>query len=448
MKPSLMDQIVHAVLYEGYLLYPYRPSSVKNRQRWTFGGLFPEAWCTAHATGDAATMQTECLVLGSAQTTVQITVRFLHILERAVGEVVSTAGTEPTVRLVEALQVGEQLVRARQEATEQTFGGEEIRLADLGERSVPFTIPASRQIEPVPEAGAKGACIVREQRALAGVIEIASSRLSEDLFRLTVRIHNRTPLSDAGGTGRDDAQRQALLSTHTILQLRDGAFVSLTDPPTALQKSAAGCRNIGAWPVLVGLPGATDTLLSSPIILADYPELAPESPGDLFDGTEIDEILTLRILTLTDEEKRELSGGDDRARALLQRTESLDQDQLWKLHGAIRTLRPIAAAVEENWGDSFERKRLDCFPVRGFELRRGDRVRLRPSARADVFDLALVGKTAVIESIEQDLEGRVYFTVSVDDDPGRDFGAVGIPGHRFFFGPEEVEPLGEHDLTS
>jgi hypothetical protein len=95
-----------------------------------------------------------------------------------------------------------------------------------------------------------------------------------------------------------------------------------------------------------------------------------------------------------------------------------------------------------NWGEDFDRKRLECYPVAGFELRRGDRVRLRPAARADVLDLALRGKTAAIESIEQDLEGRVYFAVSVDDDPGRDFGAAGLPGHRFFFGPDEVEPLG------
>jgi len=81
--------------------------------------------------------------------------------------------------------------------------------------------------------------------------------------------------------------------------------------------------------------------LSSPIILYDYPQIAPESSGDLFDGTEIDEILSLRIMTLTDEEKREMRESDVRARQILERTESLPVDQLMKLHGVLRGLRAV-----------------------------------------------------------------------------------------------------------
>src|SRR5262245_21326352 len=75
------------------------------------------------------------------------------------------------------------------------------------------------------------------------------------------------------------------------------------------------------------------------------------------------------------------------------------------------------------------------------ELRRGDRVRLAPFRSADIIDLALQGKIAVIESIEEDYDGRVHLSVTVEDDPGRDLGLTGKPGHRFFFRPEEVEPL-------
>ena len=102
------------------------------------------------------------------------------------------------------------------------------------------------------------------------------------------------------------------------------------------------CRNVGGWPVLVGEEGTRDTMLSSPIILYDYPQIAPESPGDLFDGTEIDEILTLRIMTLTDEEKRAAIGLDSRARDLLSRTENLSREQLYDLHGV---MRPRAGGV-------------------------------------------------------------------------------------------------------
>ena len=113
------------------------------------------------------------------------------------------------------------------------------------------------------------------------------------------------------------------------------------DPPEHWREAAAGCRNVGTWPVLVGEEEQKDTMLSAPIILYDYPRVAPESPGDLFDCTEIDEILTLRILTLTEDEKREMSAVDGRARALLERTEALAREQLLGLHGAVRGLRPL-----------------------------------------------------------------------------------------------------------
>jgi len=97
------------------------------------------------------------------------------------------------------------------------------------------------------------------------------------------------------------------------------------------------------------------------------------------------------------------------------------------------------------WSPEADRKRVECVHVGRFELRQGDRVRLRPSRRADILDLVLTGKTAVIEAIEQDLEGRIYVAVTVDDDPGKDLGALRQPGHRFFFDPEEVEPLEQAD---
>ncbi len=133
---------------------------------------------------------------------------------------------------------------------------------------------------------------------------------------------------------------RSLISAHTILGVRNGEFVSLLDPPEERREAAAACRNVGVWPVLVGEAGRRDAMLSSPIILYDHPEVAPESPGDFFDGAEIDEMLTLRILTLTDDEKRAMAAVDHRARELLARTESMDPEQMLGLHGALRGLRP------------------------------------------------------------------------------------------------------------
>jgi hypothetical protein len=133
---------------------------------------------------------------------------------------------------------------------------------------------------------------------------------------------------------------QSFISTHTILQAHAAGFISLLETPEAFKEAAQACRNEHTWPVLLGQAGATDALLSSPIILYDYPQIAPESVGPLFDGTEIDEILTLRIMTLSDAEKEELRQGDPVGRELLERTEAMTPEQLMKLHGVIRNLGP------------------------------------------------------------------------------------------------------------
>ena len=115
--------------------------------------------------------------------------------------------------------------------------------------------------------------------------------------------------------------------------------MSLTDPPERLRDAAASCRNEGLWPVLVGEPGERGTVLASPIILEDHPRIAPESPGDLFDGGEIDQLLILNILQLTDEEKAEARATDPRVREILDRSEALSPQELMRLHG--RTTREL-----------------------------------------------------------------------------------------------------------
>jgi hydrogenase maturation protease len=176
-------------------------------------------------------------------------------------------------------------------------------------------------------------------------------------------------------------------------------------------------------------------MLSSPIILYDYPEIAPESPGDLCDGTEIDEILTLRIMTLTDAEKNEMRHVDEYARRILERTEMLGRDEFLKMHGVMRD----AAGFGEDFFNP--PTRLESISIGGIRLSKGDRVRIRPKGRADVMDLALAGKVAVIEAVEQDAENRVHLALVLDDDPGKDLGMLRQPGHRFFFAPDEVEPV-------
>jgi hypothetical protein len=346
MNRTLVNRIADAVLYEGYALYPYRPS-VKNRQRWTFGVLYPEPHCRSGA--DAWSNQTECLVCGGPDTEVEATVRFLHLIERAVGEFVPPlagwpGGAEPPFRLVDELRIDDQEFRPWQEAEERRVELTGVALRELLKRPLrqPFRFPGRRWLEPLrgPTGEVVGA-LVREQQAVEGSVQAQAAVAGDGLFRLTVRVVNDTPHETAAGTSRDAALLRSLVSAHTILEVRRGEFVSLLEPPEPWSEAVAGCHNVGTWPVLVGEEGSRDTLLSSPIILYDYPQVAPESPGDLFDGTEIDEILTLRVLTLTDDEKRAAAALDGRTRDLLARTEALAREQLLGLHGTVRSPRPL-----------------------------------------------------------------------------------------------------------
>jgi hypothetical protein len=349
MNLDRVEQIANAVLYEGYILYPYRSSSVKNRQRWNFGALCPPAYSEAQNGTEACSMQTECLVSGDERATLDVKVRFLHLLAREVGQLTTPLpelpeGVETHFQTVAAMEVGGQIYQTWQEAVEREINLPGINLTQLaaGEQRQAFTFTSKREIEPLREPG-EGivGVLVRRQQSIEGAIEVAAERAGEKLFKVTVRILNLTPLEDAAHKSRDEALMRSLVSTHTILAVREGGeFISLLEPPEALREVAASCRNMGTWPVLVGEEGERVCMLSSPIILYDYPQIAPESAGDLFDGTEIDEILTLRIMTLTDEEKREMRGVDERARRILERTETLPAEELMKLHGAMRAVSP------------------------------------------------------------------------------------------------------------
>jgi hypothetical protein len=444
MNRAKVARIADAVLYEGYILYPYR-LSVKNRQRWTFGGLYPEAHSRAQAGADACANQTECLVHGDPTTEVEAAVRFLHLTARVVGAVEPALEHWPAdgapYRSVDALKVGDNLYHTWQEAEEREVALKSLQIKDLLDNPYRqrFTFRGRAWLEPLRESDGKAVGVLaREQQAVEGEIEAAAAIAGEGLYRLTLRVLNRTPLDRAGQASRDDVLLRTLVSTHVLLGVTGGAFVSLLEPPDEWRDAAAACCNVGVWPVLAGEAGSTDTMLSSPIILYDYPQVAPESPGNLFDGGEIDEILTLRILTMTEEEKKDMAAVDVRARELLARTESLGAEEMSRLHGA---MRPFGAMGMEGWNPEADRRKVECIHVGASEVRAGDRVRLRPRGGADVMDMALAGMTANVESIEQDFEGRVYLAVTVDEDPGRDLGALKQPGHRFFFQPDEVEPL-------
>jgi hypothetical protein len=371
------ERVVQSLLYEGYLLYPYRSSSLKNQKRWAFGTLYPEGVARAH--GDASRVRTECLLKAETATTtacVCVAVRFLELPGAPAGGGVESAGS----------------------AVERCIPVDEVVLPLAAPRHFEWSAPPGEWRPGAPR--------------LRATVMVTATELEPLLYRLAVEVTNTTMATLA-----EEPELCALGSVHTLLHCRGGVFVSLLDPPAPFGDHAGACRNVGTWPVLVG--DDDSTMLSSPIILYDRPKIAAASPGDLFDATEIDEILTLRIRTLSDGERREMRT-DPRARGILERTEALDAEGLLALHAVCRFDAPAAP--------------------RG-RYAPGDRVVLRPAPGGDVLDLALVGEAATVLGIEEDVEGRVYYTVTVDADPGRDLGALGQPGHRFFFTEAELEGI-------
>jgi len=351
---KLVEEIANAVLYEGYMLYPYRPSSVKNRQRWNFGVVHPRAYSEMQNGADNWFMQTECLASGSSSTELSVKVRFLQAVARTIGELKTPLDELPAsidkhdeldFQIVETLQVGDQILQTWQEAIEREIVLPSFRLSDLlpAGHSTVLNFPGGRELEPVRSAdGRIAAAIVLTKGSVTGKVEVVAECVERGLFKITVRILNITSTMISSSANRDAALMHSLLSAHTILSIDEGEFVSSIDPPAELKNAASECKNVGTWPVLVGEEGRRDCMLSSPIILYDYPQIAPESPGNLFDGTEIDEILALRILTLTEDEKHEMRHADERSREILERTESMPAEHFIKLHGVLRGLRPAS----------------------------------------------------------------------------------------------------------
>jgi hypothetical protein len=265
-----------------------------------------------------------------------VKVRFLHVTERKVAK-----KSGETLEFVEELRFGRELYLSWDEATEREIAVGRFKLSELeSPKRVGIDIPEGSREEPLPDpaGGEVEGALVRGWRALRGTVDLGAEPLREGAFRVTIRITNTTPW---GGEDRENTLRQTFVSTHTALEVEGGEFVSLIDPPEELREAAEGCENLKTWPVLVGEEGERNMMLSSPIILYDYPQIAPESPGDLFDGTEIDQMLILNVLNLTDEEKEEMRASDPRGREILERCESLSPEELMRLSGAIREFRML-----------------------------------------------------------------------------------------------------------
>jgi hypothetical protein len=382
-----LERIADAVLFEGYLLYPYRASAAKNVMRWQFGVLAPRS--PRDEDGEPWFSQTECLLEAGPGGRLALRVRFLR----------------PQPAAADTAAPG------WQEGVPHAIDLEAVSLTSL---------PINRVVTlPTPGLAAR---VVIDAQAIDAFVKVR------------IRLENLEPWRPEFGATRDAMLERSLVAAHLLLAAEDAAFVSLLEPGESAAPLAAGCANLHTWPVLAGDRPGRDCMLSSPIVLYDYPAVAAESHGDLHDGAEIEEILSLRILAMTDEEKQEARATDRRARRIIDRVDGMPAAALARLHGAMRSADffnpPGTPPPEEAW-----------VMVAGTRVDRGAHVRLRPTRRADAMDMFLRDRPATVAGVYRDVDDRVYVAVTVDADPAASLHASF--GRFFYFDPDELEPIAQ-----
>jgi hypothetical protein len=435
--------VADAVLYEGYLLYPYRANSRKNQSRWQFGVLGPRG-AEADGIGENDTLSAQVLVHPRGDAAVSGVVRFLQLQRRGAQRSVVDGGFESVDELVAEgrswLSWDEAVPR------EVRFGPSD--LANLPQQyTIPISVGGGTDVEIVD-----GGRLVRTRRTIHAELTIVAEHI-DGLVRLTVSVRNST----APAADKDDAIALSLIGTHVVAEVTDGEFVSLLEPPASAAGAAANCRHHRCFPVLAGPPGEHDLVLMSPIILYDHPEIAEQSEGALYDSTEIDEILTLRVMTMTDEEKAHARATDALAAQIIDRCDSMSPEAMLNLHGVLRNPRasgdtpgliPEIPEGVEWWdplADTAVRPDIDAVLVNGVRITRGSRVRLRPSRRADAQDLFFADRIARVTAVHEDVDGDQHVGVVLEADPAADL--YDWYGRYLYFAPDEVEPLREGNPT-
>ena len=402
--------VADAVMCEGQVLYPYRASAAKNQLRWQFGVLTPKAFTDLGAS-DRWRMSTRVL-LDRAGPSSEVAVRARFFRHRS--RTVTVDGIE-----VASAEIDGELWTTFDESVEAATEAGPVRLEALLADPVVIDVDWPGESRVGPDGSAR---VAWETRPLGGRLRLSATRVDGPygVVEVTAVLENTTVWEPSlGWDPRRDAIRSSMISAHLILATTEGRWLSAIDPPAFVGAGFGIDAQEGCFPVLVG---DDRVMLAAPIILPDHPSVAPESVGDFCDATEIDEILALRTLTLTEEEKREARSTDGRAAAIIDRTDSMPPEMWARLHGAVRSLEPAGCPEDE-------------VVVGGVLVRAGSRVRLRPSASADAQDLFLAGLEARVHAVVQDFDGDVHLSVALDDDPLEAY------GRYRYFRVHEVEPI-------
>ncbi|HEY2601139.1 MAG TPA: hypothetical protein VGI67_06250 [Thermoleophilaceae bacterium] len=369
-----LDRLVESLLYEGYALYPYTPGATKNATPTPFGIVYPPAYA---ARGQST---------------------FDHLLLDCLAEPAAGAELRAEVRFLAPSGVRNQAEERRAE------------LPPLG-------------------IGAPG---VTEEFGFGGLslrMHLWASDVGECRVRVSLRVENTTEAD--GELDRAGALRHSLISTHPIVRLSAGRFLSPLD-------CGRDCDSVNTWPVLASPDD--DVMLGAAIVLPDHPQVAPESLGNLFDSTEIEEALLLHVQVLSDEERAEIERQDPVVSEMVARAAATTPEELLRLHGRVTVRDPVTrepptpstAVRDPSAGET-------SAEVNGQLFRRGGHVLLRPGPDADLHARMLDGRSATIERIYTDYDGKVHLGVTVDGDPGQDL--MRDTGRFLFFFAPEVEVI-------
>jgi hypothetical protein len=373
-----LEALLESLLWEGYALYPYTPGATKNATPTPFGIVYPPVYAaTLASTFDH--LELRCIVQAPPDAVLSAEVRFLE----ASGE--RHQGRARRVELPGAMAGA-------------LSGRAAVKAASVGA----LTVELSLETVPLP----------------AG-----------DEYEVVLRVHNRTLVSS--GLDRAGALARSLISTHPVLRVVGGRFVSALERP---------CASVNTFPVLAA--DGDDVMLGAAIVLPDHPRLAPESLGGLFDSTEIEEALLLHVHALSDGERAEIERQDPAVRAMIARAQSATPEDIVSLHGRVQLRDPVTLEPPpEPPGLADPRAGDSVLDVGDQTFRRGGKVVIRPGPDADIQARMLDGRRATIERIFTDYDGRAHLGLTIDDDPGQELMRE-TGRYLYFFAPEleVVEP--------
>ncbi len=376
-----LETLVDSLLYEGYALYPYTPGATKNATPTPFGIVYPPAY----ASGNPATfdhLRAECVLAAPEGARLTGTVRFLQ----AAGD--------------------------RHRATERRL---ELPATDLSE---------------LANAGVGTSFEFEGDERVEGRVRLRAELLEGDLARVRMCVHNSTVIDAGDDPTRAEALRFSLMSTLVVIETSAGAFVSPLERDGTAGAAVAECRSANTFPVLAN-PSDT-AILGAAFVLPDHPAMAPESLGNLFDNTEIEEALLLHVQALSDSEREQISGQDEAVREMIARAQGTTPEEIMRLHGRLEEIED-AEPGHPNPGEA------EVKTDRGV-VRKGGKVVLRPAPGGrDIYDTLLAGRTATVERIYFDYDDKIHVGVTVDGDASQEL--FRETGRYIFFKGDEVEPV-------